>query len=65
MVGTYNEAIQLTIGAVIGLGLSIGMDKHGISLTNPDTRGKALGYLFIFCLAWVVGMTTIMALFGG
>lgn len=64
MVGTYSEAIQLTIGAVIGLGLSISMEKHGISLTNPATRGRALGYLSIFCMAWVVGITAIIALFG-
>ena len=64
MNATYSEAIQLTIGAAMGLALSLGMNQQGISLTDPETRGKALGKLSIFCLAWVVGMTLLSALSG-
>ena len=64
MNATYSEAIQLTIEAAMGLALSLGMNQQGISLTDPETRGKALGYLSIFCLACVVGMMVLTALSG-
>lgn len=59
MIETYSEAIQLTIGAIVGLGLSVTMEKHRISLFNRETCSKALGYLAMFCMAWIV-FTTIL-----
>lgn len=61
---SMNQLIQLTIGAVVGFGLSIGMEKRGISLFSSETRVKAVSYLFIFCCAWITGMTLITHFFG-
>ena len=64
MQATFAEAIQLTIGAVVGFGLSVGMDKHGISVFKKETREKAISYLIIFCCAWVILMSLILRFTG-
>lgn len=64
MHATLSEAIQLTIGAVIGLGLSLTMEKHGISIFIKGTREKAISYLIMFCCAWIIGMNLIMRMTG-
>ena len=64
MHASLSEAIQLTIGAVIGLGLSLTMGKHGISIFIKGTREKAISYLIMFCCAWIIGMTLIMRMTG-
>lgn len=58
-----SEVIQLAIGAVVGFGLSLSMENRGITLFSRETGAKALGYLFIFCTAWIVLSTGMMALF--
>ena len=64
MNATLSDAIQLIIGAVIGAGVFVTMEKHGYSVFERDTRMKGLGVLFIFCSAWLVGMTFLVAVFG-
>lgn len=58
----YSEAIQLTIGAIVGLGLSVTLKKHRISLFNRETCSKVLGNLLIYCMAWIVFSTILTEL---
>lgn len=64
MNASLSEIIQLSIGAFIGFGLSLGMEKNGISVFKRDTRMKALCYLIIFCSLWIIGMTVIENVLG-
>lgn len=64
MNATLSEAIQLVIGAVMGVGLSVSMEKNGFSIFKRDSRMKGLGVLIIFCSAWVVGLTLLAVVFG-
>lgn len=64
MQATFGEVIQLAIGAIVGFGLSVGMDKHGISVFIKGTREKAFCYLICFCCAWIMGMTLIAHFLG-
>ena len=45
---TLSEVIQLSIGAIVGLGLISTMEKNGISIFCPETREKAISYLIMF-----------------
>ena len=64
MHATLSDAIQLTIGGIVGLGLAYTMEKHGISIFIKGTREKAISYLIMFCCAWLIGMTLIMRFTG-
>lgn len=64
MNATLSDAIQLIIGAVVGGGVFMTMEKHGYSVFKRDSQLKCLGVLFIFCSAWLVGMTFLVAVFG-
>jgi len=59
-----SEEIRFLIGAVVGFGLSISMEKQGVGLFNRETSVQALGYLSIFSVAWTVLTTVLMAYFG-
>lgn len=56
---SYNEAVQLGIGAAVGLGLSITMEKNGLSISDPETRWTTLAYLTIFSCMWVTAMSAL------
>ena len=64
MDATASEGVRLMIGAAVGLGLFLSLDKNGISLFNRKTSVQALGYLFIFSVSWTVLATALMASFG-
>ena len=64
MHATFGQLVMLTIGAVVGFGLTIGMERNGISFLNKETREKAICYLIIYCCAWIVGMTLILKVLG-
>ena len=57
---SLSEVIQLSIGAIVGLGLSLTMEKNGITIFCRETREKAISYLIIFICAWIIGMTLIL-----
>ena len=57
---TLSEVIQLSIGAIVGLGLISTMEKNGISIFCPETREKAISYLIMLICAWIIGMTLIL-----
>ena len=63
MTANLGEIFQLTLGAIIGFGVNLSMEKHGISLFSSETRPKAISILIVFCTAWIVGMTVITAFF--
>lgn len=46
------DAVQLTVGALVGFALFINMSRHGLSVIDPATRWPALAvagsYLFMF-----------------
>ena len=57
---SLSEVIQLSIGAIVGLGLSLTIEKNGITIFCRETREKAISYLSIFICAWMIGMTLIL-----
>lgn len=63
MNATLSDAIQLIIGAVVGGGVFMTMEKHGYSVFERDSRMKGLSILFIFCSAWLIGITLLVACF--
>ena len=64
MHATLGEIIQLTIDAIVGYGLSVSMDKNGISIFCRETREKAICLLIIFVCAWIIGMALLFKILG-
>ena len=50
---TGSEAIQLTVGALMGTALSINMDNYGLSIIDPETRWQALGLICSFLFTFL------------
>lgn len=48
------EVVQLTVGAVVGVAVSINMGRFGLSLMDPKTRWKAAAVLVAFLFTFLV-----------
>lgn len=52
LVTSTAEVVQLTIGAILGVAVSLNLGRFGLSFRNPETRVKAavitLTFLFTF-----------------
>lgn len=51
---TLFDAAQLTIGAVIGLAVSLNLDRYGMSLMDPKTRWTTLGIICTFLFTFLL-----------
>lgn len=54
------EAIQLFVGGVLGVALSINMSNHGLSITNPETRWQSLALIGSFLFTFLVMTDLVM-----
>lgn len=51
---TGAEAVQLLVGGMLGLALSINMTNHGFSISNPETRWQSLSLIGCFLFTFIV-----------
>ncbi len=54
------EAIQLLVGGVLGVALSINMSNHGLSITNPETRWQSLALIGSFLFTFLIMTDLVM-----
>ncbi len=50
---TNVEAMQLFVGGLLGVALSINMSNHGLSITNPETRWQSLTLITSFLFTFI------------
>ena len=50
---TNAEAMQLFVGGLLGVALSINMSNHGLSITNPKTRWQSLTLITSFLFTFI------------
>ncbi len=63
MVSTsFGSFFQLVAGALVGFGVSINLEKHGVSMFIAETRTKHIFYLCVFVAVWVLLTTGLIAL---
>ena len=64
MTATLGDIMQLLVGVLMVVGVSVTMEKNGVSVFERESRTQGLCVLTIFCSAWVIGMTLLAVVFG-
>ncbi len=59
------DVVQLTVGAVLGVVVSVNMGQQGLSVMNPKTRWKAIGVISLFLFSFLLLSDLINTLFPG
>ena len=59
------DVFQLTVGAVMGVAVSVNMGRHGLSIINPETRWTAISVISLFLLSFLLLSDLLATLFPG
>lgn len=51
---TVSEIVQLSIGTILGFALSLNLEHHGLTLSDPKTRWTTLGIIILYAATFVL-----------